>query len=141
MRRFQRIAQTVSLVIFLTLLYLAAHPFLEGSTVDFFLKLDPLIGVGTVVAAREVHAYLLPGLLVLGVGLAFGRVFCGHVCPMGTTIDLAQAVIGRAAKPSVKRDSFEATSGFRAWKYILLAAILAAAVAAYPSCIWARPCL
>lgn len=128
MTRFQRLAQTISLVIFLTLLYLAAHPFLEGSTADLFLKLDPLIGVGTAVAAREVHAYVLPGFLVLVAGLAFGRVFCGHICPMGTTIDLAQTIIGRAAKPSAKRDSFEATSAFRAWKYVLLAAILAAAI-------------
>ncbi len=123
---FQRIIQTATLIAFLTLLYLAAHPFAEGLAVDLWLRLDPLIVVGTTLASREFHAYFVPGLIILAVGLLVGRVFCGHICPMGTTIDLTQSLLGRAVKPSAKGNSFEATSTYRSWKYIFLAAILAA---------------
>lgn len=128
MIRFQRISQTVSLVFFLTLLYFAAHPFVEGLQVDLLLRLDPLIVVGTAIAAREFHAYFLPGLLVIAAAFVLGRVFCGHLCPMGTSIDLAQSLVGRISKPSVKGSTFEATSAYRSWKYMFLAAVLAGSI-------------
>ena len=89
--RFQRIIQTISLTVFLGLLLYAAYPYPEGLAADFFLRLDPLISVGTMVTVRSFLPVLLPGLVVVLCALLVGRIFCGHICPMGTTIDMAQA--------------------------------------------------
>ncbi len=107
---------------------LAAYPFQDGLPVDLFLRLDPLIGVGSILAAREFALYLLPGLMVLAAALLCGRIFCGHICPMGTTLDIGQSPITRKRRPSTKTNSYEATSRYRAWKYAALAVILAAAL-------------
>ncbi len=63
---------------------------------DLFLRLDPLASLGTIVATRTLASALIPGLLTLGLTLVIGRFFCGHVCPLGTTLDLLErAVLGR----------------------------------------------
>lgn len=126
---FQRVTQAVTLVLFVGLLLLAVHPFREGLQVDFFLRLDPLIGLGTIIAAREFLYFLLPGLIILVSALFFGRYFCGHICPMGTTLDILGGPVGSRQKARVSNRSFEATSRYRSWKYLGLIAIGAAAVA------------
>ncbi len=127
--RFQRVTQAVGLVLYTALLFLAAYPFHEGLGVDLFLRLDPLVGVGTMVASREFLSYLIPGLVVLASALLFGRVFCGHICPMGTTLDVMQSPLIGRKKPSAKRASFEATAKYRSYKYLALVGIIAAGAA------------
>ncbi|MBI4962601.1 MAG: 4Fe-4S binding protein [Desulfomonile tiedjei] len=126
--RFQRLTQAVTLTIFVVLMALAAYPFDEGLLAEFFLRLDPLITVGTSVATRELSAYFIPGFVFLALVLLMGRFFCGHICPMGTTLDVLQVPLGPRRKPSVKRNSYEATVRFRSWKYLGLAAIMFAAL-------------
>jgi len=127
--RFQRATQAVTLAGFVALMASAAYPYYEGLAVDFFLRLDPLIGVGTIVAARAFPLVLLPGLILLLSALLLGRVFCGHICPMGTTLDALHRIAGPQRKPPVKSASYEATARFRPWKYIILAVMLVAAIA------------
>lgn len=124
--RFQRIIQVVSLTTFLGLLLWAAHPYPERLASDFFLRLDPLISVGTMVTVRNILPDLLPGIVVVLCALLVGRIFCGHICPMGTTIDFGQALVLPRKKTSSKTACYEATSAYRAWKYFVLAGILAA---------------
>ncbi|MBM3299640.1 MAG: 4Fe-4S binding protein, partial [Deltaproteobacteria bacterium] len=81
MIRFQRLTQTATFLLFVTLLYAAAHPVYEGLQVDFLLRLDPLIAVGTGLAERDLGLLLLPGLLILAGTALLGRFFCGHICP------------------------------------------------------------
>ncbi len=126
--RFQRVTQAVSLAMFVGLLFLAVHPWCEDPAVDFFLRLDPLIGVGSVIAAREFQLALLPGFLVLLLALVLGRVFCGHICPMGTTLDILQSPLKPVRRQTVKNNSYESAGRYRGWKYVILAVILAAAV-------------
>ena len=57
--RFQRIIQGVSLGLFLSLLLLAAHPYPQGLAANFFLRLDPLIAVGSMVTIRD---FIVPRL-------------------------------------------------------------------------------
>jgi MauM/NapG family ferredoxin protein len=90
--------------------------------------MDPLIGVGTILTAREFALYLLPGLIVLAVALICGRIFCGHICPLGTTLDIGQSPITGKRRLSSKTNSYEATTRYRTWKYAGLVVILAAAV-------------
>lgn len=129
MRRFQRIAQTASLAIFIGLLIYASYPLPEGLPVDFFLRLDPLIGIGTMLAGREISTYLLPALVVLLAALFLGRFFCGHICPMGTTLDVLQTSIAPRRRMLLNKTSYEDTSSYRNWKYWILAVVLASGLA------------
>jgi len=86
---FRRSIQIGSL--FLFLVFLAAAGNFSGS--DLFLRMDPaLVGI-TAIAGRVIKWAFFPALLVLLSAPLFGRVFCGYICPMGTTIDLADARI------------------------------------------------
>ena len=129
MIRFQRFTQATTLLLFVGLLYFAAYPYVHGLIADLFLRLDPLIAVGTMLAAREFSACLIPGMAVLGVTLIVGRMFCGHVCPMGTTLEILQACLFSGRKVSLRNASYESNARYRGWKYLVLIAITAAASA------------
>lgn len=126
--RFQRLAQTATLLIFVALLLLATNPLVEGIGVDLFLRLDPVLALGTALAAREFYPPLIPAVVVLAAGLLVGRLFCGYVCPMGATLDALDACFIRRRKLSSKSSSYESTSRFRRWKYVLLAVIFGAGI-------------
>ena len=82
---FRRTVQGLCLALFLALLAGADH--LAAS--DFFLRLDPaLVGI-TALSARAVKWIFLPALVVLVSAFCLGRIFCGYICPMGTTIDVS----------------------------------------------------
>ena len=124
--RFQRLTQAIGLALFVGMLLTATYPLSQGLTVDFFLTLDPLISVGTMLAQGTLVLKLLPGVIVVASGLLFGRVFCGHICPMGTTLDIIQAPLLKGKKQPKRTSSFEATAGFRNYKYLILIFTLAA---------------
>ncbi len=87
--RFRTGAQLLCLAVFLGTLGAAA--FLLRP--DLFLRMDPaLVGI-TAVAARVLKWIFLPALLVMVSALLLGRIFCGYICPMGTTIDLGDRCI------------------------------------------------
>lgn len=127
--RFQRVTQSITLALFAGLLLLAAHPFPEGLPVDLFLRLDPLVAGGTALSARDIGLFVVPGLIVLAACFVLGRFFCGHICPMGTTLDLLEPPLAGKQRRSTKKSAYEADSARRSWKYLILAAIAAAALA------------
>ena len=57
---------------------------LGGYPVSRFLEMDPLVGLSTALATGYVYRFLGWGLILLGVTLVFGRVFCNWMCPYGT---------------------------------------------------------
>lgn len=57
---------------------------LEGYPVSRILEMDPLVMISTMLSTGYVYRYLGWGLLVLGLTLLFGRVFCNWICPYGT---------------------------------------------------------
>lgn len=124
--RFQRRLQIPFLILFLFLLWLDSFPLPAWIDVGMFLKLDPLISLGTMAAARAFIPALVWALAVLAIAFVLGRVFCGYFCPLGTTIDLSDW-IGRDGKRA-KRNSFEAAGGFRNFKYLFLIGIAASAL-------------
>ncbi len=126
--RLQRLTQAATLLLFLFLLTFAAHPLEEGVPFDLLLRLDPLICLGTLVTCREALWFLLPGLIVLSSALVLGRWFCGHVCPMGTTLDMAEVPIRSGLRLSAKDAPYDGGNSGRSWKYLGLAAILGAAL-------------
>ena len=126
--RFQRLLQIPFFVLFLLLLWLAAYPLPSWFEVDLFLRLDPLISLGSMAVAREFIPKAAWAILFLGLALLLGRVFCGYVCPMGATVDFWDWVIGKRRK-SKGENSFEGAGRFRSLKYLFLIALAGSALA------------
>ncbi|HOO45187.1 MAG TPA: 4Fe-4S binding protein [Deltaproteobacteria bacterium] len=125
--RFQRVIQAVMLGMFLCLLYLAAYPLVLPMGTELFLRMDPLVLAGTVLSARTVIAALLPAVMVIGLSVILGRFFCSHICPMGTTIDLADRLLCPEKEFSTK--SLPALPAWvRIVKYLVLFFILGSAL-------------
>lgn len=87
MQTARRISQIVFLLFFFLLFFLATYPLTSEIPVDFFLRLDPLLGISTTLAARSFYTKIVPALILLALSVLFGRFFCGWICPLGTTID------------------------------------------------------
>ncbi|MGD0821946.1 MAG: 4Fe-4S binding protein [Desulfomonilia bacterium] len=121
-----RVIQTASLIFFLVLLWYAAFPFLLPIPVDLFLKMDPLMVVTTIFMTRGFIATLLPGAVIIGLTIIFGRFFCSMVCPLGTSIDVSDNLF-RVSKVSVKANAAPGKK-LKLIKYLGLCFILAAAL-------------
>jgi len=116
MRRF---VQTLFLVLFTVLFFLAADPLPSFFPVDLFLKFDPLAALTTMLASRQMHAALLLSLITVAAALLFGRFFCGWVCPLGTLIDSSKQL-----SPRNKTLPGENSSAKQPKYYLLLALIM-----------------
>ncbi len=57
---------------------------LGGYPVSRILEFNPLVMISNILSTGYVYRYLGWGLLILGVTLLFGRVFCNWICPYGT---------------------------------------------------------
>lgn len=121
--RLQRTVQTITLSGFIALLLMAGTQTPDAGSVDFYLRMDPIIGLGTALASWELLPALWPSLAVVLATLAIGRIFCGHVCPMGATLDIFDAVVKREKKNRSKTNASEANQNKRNWKYYFLAII------------------
>jgi len=83
---------------------------------DGFLRLDPLAWLLSSVAARALAPYGWMALGVVVVTALFGRVFCGWVCPLGTTIDWVGRLRGRRPGMALPRPVFKA----KFWIFVAL---------------------
>jgi ferredoxin len=122
---FQRIAQTLSLSLFALLLWQAAFPLDPILPVDTFLRLDPLVLLGTVLSGRILNASLLVALPLIACTALLGRFTCSTLCPMGTTIDVMDHLLAERGK---RRASIELLARLRLIKYEALLIILTAAL-------------
>ena len=112
-RRLQRAIQTVSLLLFLGLLALTVSPLPDILLpTDLFLRLDPLAATIPPLAVRQWIASLAPGLGIVLLAFFAGRIFCGYICPMGTTLDLARTVLpGKTGAGERRAEKTHAASG------------------------------
>ncbi len=98
---------------------------LRGWPVGWLIQLDPLVGLGTLLATGTIYAGLLWGLLTVVLTILLGRFFCGWLCPFGT---LHQAVgwlanLGRRASWRIAANRYRRSQGV---KYTLLLFLLGA---------------
>lgn len=119
---FRRTIQIFSLAVFLVLL-LAAATGLAWEGLDFFLRLDPALVLVSALGARTLAWAFAPAVLVLLTCLLAGRVFCSHICPMGTTLDAADWLLGCERHPQVMNRA----GGLRTFKYLVLGFLAGAA--------------
>ncbi len=135
------IVQAMSLSLFIWLFYRASFPFVETFLpVDFFLRLDPLVGVFVPLVSREWISSLLPALCVLVSAFIVGRIFCGYICPMGITLDIARFFIPKKKLSTENKLFFEKWEGaFRKIKYVFLALIFGSALLGVNHIFWGSP--
>ena len=85
------------------------------------MRLDPLAVLASSIASRSFLLLSLVALFMVALSLAFGRAWCGWLCPMGTVLDWFSFNRWRPRhKPLAE--------GWRSIKYVLLVAIIAAAL-------------
>lgn len=116
--------QALSLLLFSTLFVFATYKLPDWLPADIYLRLDPLLGINAVFAAREVISRALWSLILIGATVVIGRFFCAYVCPTGASIDFLDFLFFRKKK----RAGLKAEAGFRKVKYFLLIIFVAAAL-------------
>ncbi|MHC4422083.1 MAG: 4Fe-4S binding protein [Planctomycetota bacterium] len=94
----RRLTQTVFLAGFLYLFRLTELPvdFDEIAVpgyVNIAFRLDPLLALAAMLAARAFIAAMLLSLITVALTLMFGRAFCGWICPLGTLLHWSHAVL------------------------------------------------
>ncbi len=128
----RRIVQTLSFLFLLYLVIRTAFPLELKIPVDLYLRLDPFIGIISVLTGKEFIQRMLPAFGVLLLVIIFGNFFCGWFCPMGGTIDLFDRILFREKKrPKPLSDQplrrlrygiflFSLAAGLMAWQLMYL---------------------
>ncbi len=99
---------------------------LRGWPVNWLIQLDPLVGLGTLLATGSLYAGLLWGLMTVVLTLVLGRYFCGWLCPFGALHQFVGwlANRGRNASTMIAANRYHRGQGI---KYALLVFLLGAA--------------
>jgi len=119
LRFLRRASQIFFLVGFLALFSFAAYPLKSPIPVDLFLRADPLLALSAMVSLRRPIVPLLwYSLPIVFLSIFLGRIFCGWVCPMGTTIDICERVL------HLRRLSGQGERRWRRAKFYLLIALI-----------------
>ena len=121
MRKF---LQTISLLLFTGFFVFATYKLPNWLPADIYLRLDPLLGLNAVFAAREIIGRALWALITLGATFVIGRFFCAYVCPMGVSIDFLDFLFLRKKK----RPGVKAEASFRKVKFFSLIIFISAAL-------------
>jgi MauM/NapG family ferredoxin protein len=118
------IIQALSLVLFSVLFIFATYKLPNWLPADIYLRLDPLLGLNAVFAAREIIGRVLWALVTIGATFVVGRFVCAYVCPMGASIDFLDFLFFRKKK----RLGLKAEASFRRTKYFFLIIFIVAAL-------------
>lgn len=96
---------------------------------DLFFRLDPLVALANLLAARQIVPVLLIGAAVTLVAtLVLGRVWCGWLCPLGTVLDWTPARRPRPKETDLDPRALKGVFAWRQVKYFLLILIGIAAL-------------
>ena len=128
MIRFQRLVQSFCLVLFLTLLTIASISGISISSLDCFLQMDPGLVFLTTISARIVLVSFIPAAIVLISGPFIGRVFCGYICPMGTTLDGTDSLFRFKNRASLFSKNQLKTNNLVKIKYLILVFLFGSAL-------------
>ncbi|MFC1481672.1 4Fe-4S binding protein [Candidatus Neomarinimicrobiota bacterium] len=90
--KYRRIAQVFFLLVFLILFLQARYPY-DATTADLFLRMSPLMPLFDFIAHFRISLLFWPALAILLLTPFMGRVFCGWICPLGTTIDASSHLL------------------------------------------------
>jgi polyferredoxin len=134
-RMARRISQGVFLALFLVLLLKTSFDSIASPSelprisapVGFFLEIDPLIALLSLLASHELYRHLLWSVAIVVGTLFIGRFFCGWICPMGTINHMLAAIKSGRSKGKKRLDA-NRYKPYQRWKYGILMAMLGAAL-------------
>jgi polyferredoxin len=98
---------------------------LRGWPVGWLIQLDPLVGLGTLLATGSLYAGLLWGLVTVILTILLGRFFCGWLCPFGALHQAVGWIANRGRKASAMIAANRYHRGQRI-KYLILLFLLGA---------------
>jgi polyferredoxin len=119
--RSRKAVQALALIAFVGLFVLSRGSSLPGDLANIPMRLDPLLGLSSTLAARAFQIGSVLALVTLLLTLVFGRAWCGWLCPLGTVLDMFPSKLGRRRQAAVPES-------WRKAKYALLLIILFAAL-------------
>jgi polyferredoxin len=125
LRVIRRIVQVGFLALFLYLIVRTAEPLDVPVPANSFLRMSPFLAVTATLSARTVVVLFIPALVVIVVTIVLGRVFCGWVCPLGTTLDISDRFLHRWRR--TQRNEREGQPPYHTVKYAVLVAVTVAA--------------
>jgi polyferredoxin len=100
---------------------------LRGWPVNWMIQLDPLAGLGILLATHSINSGLIWGLVTIVLTILLGRFFCGWLCPFGTLHQLTGYVANRK-KPTARKSEKNRYKSAQNLKYIFLIFLLTAAM-------------
>jgi ferredoxin len=99
---------------------------LRGWPVNWFLQLDPLVAVATMLSTQSLYRGLLWALVTVVLTILLGRFFCSWVCPFGTLHHFV-GYLGRRKKSISEKIGLNQYHPAQSIKYYLLIFLLTAA--------------
>lgn len=99
---------------------------LRGWPVSWFLHLDPLVALGTLLTTQTIYRDLLWALVTLILTILLGRFFCSWVCPFGTMHHFV-GYLGKRGKGISGKIAGNRYHKAQAIKYFILIVLLSAA--------------
>ncbi len=126
LRRIRQIYGVFFLGLFFVFLYITDFRHLKGYEVNLFLKIDPLVTVGSLLTSWTVYRGLALGLIIIVLTLFFGRFFCSWLCPLGVINQWMSNFFNRR-RPV---DDYQINTYRRSYtlKYYILTALLALSI-------------
>ena len=103
---------------------------LRGWPVNWFLQLDPLVAIGTILTTHTLYRALLWALATVILTIVFGRFFCSWVCPFGSVHHFV-GFLGNLKKSAAQKVQLNKYRKAQCIKYFVLIFLLV--VAAFPS--------
>ncbi len=103
---------------------------LRGWPVNWFLQLDPLAALGTVLTEHSLYRPLLWALLTIVLTIIFGRFFCSWLCPFGSLHHFV-GFLGNRKKTTPQKIQLNKYRKAQCIKYFVLVFLLG--MAAFPS--------
>jgi len=118
----RRSVQAIFLALFLFLL-LYPEPVNSIIPANLFFISNPLLAISTIIASRTFQVMFIASGVIIILTIFLGRIFCGWLCPLGTTMDIFHRL-----KKSRKHNIQPILPPLRQVKYFVLLAIITVAV-------------
>ncbi len=103
---------------------------LRGWPVNWFLQLDPLVAIGTILTTHTLYWPLLWALATIILTIVFGRFFCSWICPFGSLHHFV-GFLGNRKKTAAQKIQLNKYRKAQCIKYLILIFFLF--MAAFPS--------
>lgn len=129
----RRAVQVLFLFLFIYLIIATTEPLSSPIPSNIFFITNPLIALITIIASRIFVLTLAWAVVIILITLFLGRVYCGWVCPLGTTLD----ILGRSGLRQIK--GLKISPGWRKVKYFILTVLIISAVFGVGMVGWVDP--